>query len=201
MKPRRAAVALVLAAVVGSGLSACEPSQLGAAAIIEDQRITMSELQGYLDVVREQRAQFALPTELGPEAARLEIERRVLDSVFERAAAEMGIVITAEDIETTRNAEERSSDELAQLAAQNNVTLASLDELYRRFTIERAISEEIETQFPDADEQTLNAEFAKRLVATAQSMRIRINPRYGSFDPQVGQIQPTQFDFLRPPAA
>lgn len=199
MKQRRAAGALVLALLVGSGLSACEPNHLGAAAIVEDQRITVTEVQTYLDTVREERARFNLPTELGPDAARLEVERRVLDLVFERAARDLGIVITEADIEETRAAEERSAEELAELAAQNNLTAQSLDQLYRRFTIERRISEEIGKQFAGADENRLNEEFAKRLVAIAQTMKIRINPRYGRFDPQQGQIQRTQYDFLQPP--
>lgn len=200
MKQRRAATALVLALVVGSGLSACEPNQLGAAAIVEDQRITVTEVQSYLEDVREERAKFNLPTDLGPDAARLEVERRVLDLVFEQAARELGIAITEADVEETRAAEERPAAELAELAAQNNLTEETLDQLYRRFTIERRISEEIDKQFPNADETRLNEEFAKRLVAIAQSMTIRINPRYGSFDPQQGQIQRTRYDFLQPPA-
>ncbi len=201
MKSRRAAAVLVATVIVGSGLSGCEQNQLGAAAIVDDQRITLSEVQGYLDRVREQRELYGLPTDVGPEAARLEVERRVLDLVFERAAAEMGIAVTEAQVEETRAAEERPATELAELAAQNNVTVESLDALYRRFTIEREISEAIDAQFPGADEQRLNSEFAKRLIATASGMKIRINPRYGTFDPTVGQIAPTQFDFLRAPEA
>lgn len=202
MKQRRAVpkgVALVLAAVVGSGLAACEPNQLGSAAIVGDEKIRVSEIQEYLDVVRSERAQYGLPEDLGPDAARLEVERRVLDRVFEQAALELGIAITEADVEETRAAEERPAEELAELAAQNNLTEETLDELYRRFTIERRISEEIGKQFPGADETRLNEEFAKRLVAIAQKMQIKINPRYGKFDPQQGQIQRTQYDFLQPP--
>ena len=202
MKQRRArtaGVSLVLAVVVASGLAGCEPNHLGAAAIVEDQRITVSEVQNHLDIVREQRVQFGLPADLGPDAARLEVERRVLDLVFEQAARELGIPITEADIEATRAAEQRPAEELAQLAAQNNLTQESLDQFYRRFTIERRISEEIGKEFPNADPTRLNEEFAKRLVAIAQAMEIRINPRYGRFDPLQGQIRPTQYDFLQPP--
>ncbi|MBA3745605.1 hypothetical protein [Sporichthya sp.] len=199
-RPMSKGVALVLAAVVGSGLAGCEQNRLGAAAVVEDHRITVTEVQGYLDLVREQRAQFGLPTDLGPDAARLEVERRVLDLVFDKAASDLGLVVTPADAQATRDADERSAEEIANLAAQNNVTLASLDELFRRFTIERKISESIKAEFPAADDTQLQAVFSDRLVATAQSMDITINPRYGSFDSMSGQIQPTQFDFLRAPA-
>ncbi len=197
-RSRRVAL-LFAAAVTFGGLSACEPSQLGAAAIVEDQRITVTEIQSYLDQVREQREEFGLPTELDPDAARVEVERRVLNLVFERAAQQMNLRITEADIEETRSAESRSADELAELAAQNNVTVESLDEVYRRFTIERKISEAIEQQFPNAGETQLNEEFAKRLIAVAESLRIKVNPRYGTFDPKVGQITATSWDFLKAP--
>lgn len=199
-RPMSKGVALVLAAVIGAGLAGCEQNRLGAAAIVEDQRITVTEVQGYLDLVREQRAGFGLPTDLGPDAARLEVERRVLDLVFDRAATDLGLVVTAEEVEATREADGRKPEEIANLAAQNNVTLASLDDLFRRFTIERKISEAIKAEFPDADETQLQAVFSDQLIATARSMKITINPRYGSFDSMSGQIQPTQFDFLRAPA-
>ncbi|GAA0636747.1 SurA N-terminal domain-containing protein [Sporichthya brevicatena] len=193
-------VALLFAAVVTfGGLSACEPSQLGAAAIVEDQRITVSEIQGYLDQVRDQRKEYGLPTQLDRDAARVEVERRVLNLVFERAAQQMNIRVTEAEIEKTRAAETRSADEIAELAAQNNVTADSLDEVYRRFTIERLISEAIEQQLPNAGEVQLNEEFARRLVAVAESLRIKVNPRYGTFDPKVGQVIATQWDFLKAP--
>ncbi len=202
MKHRRTAarvvlpVALVLAL---GGLSGCRTSQLGAAAIVGNQRITVSEIQGTLDKVRDQRVQYGLDTDLGPDAARGEVERRVLDLVFERAAADMGLTVTQADVEKTKASEERSDEEIAQLAAQNNVSMDNLDELYRRFTLERAISDAIEKQFPGADEKTLNDEFSKRLIQTASEMDIRINPRYGTFDPTVGQITPLEPDFLQIP--
>jgi hypothetical protein len=182
-----------------SGLSGCKTSQLGAAAIVENQRITVSEIQGTLDDVRDQRAAYGLDTDLGPEAARGEVERRVLDLVFERAAADMGITVTPADVEKTKAAEDRSDEEIAQLAAQNNVSADNLDELYRRFTLERRISDEIEKQFPGADSKKLDEEFSARLIKTASEMHIRINPRYGSFDPTVGQITPLEPDFFQVP--
>ncbi|HVE28060.1 MAG TPA: SurA N-terminal domain-containing protein [Sporichthya sp.] len=203
MKHRRTAarVALPVAVVLAlGGLSGCRTSQLGAAAIVDGQRITVSEVQATLEDVSDQRRRLGMDPELGPEAARVEVERRVLDLVFERAAVDLGIVVTAADVAATRAAEERSDEEIAQLAAQNNVSVDALDDLYRRFTIERRITDQIDKQFPGADEKKLNDEFSDRLVRTAREMEIRINPRYGTFDPTVGQIAPLKADYLQPPA-
>ncbi len=193
--------ALVLVLVTGAALSACGPNQLGAAALVDDQRITVSEVQQTLTDVRELRERFDLPTALGAEAARLEVERRVLDLVFERAAADLGIRVTPGDVAAARGAEDRSEDEIARLAAENNVSLTSLDELYRRFTLEQKISERVAKLNPGASENQLSAAFAERLVTTAKRMQIKINPRYGVFDPNVGQIAPSQADFRRAPKA
>lgn len=203
MKPSRRtsmrAAALALAA--GAALSACGPSQLGAAAIVDDQRITVSEVQQTLKDVRELRERFALPTALGAEAARMEVERRVLDLVFEQAATDLGLQVTAGDVAQAQDAEDRSPEEIARLAAENNVSLASLDQLYRRFTLEHKISDQVSKLNPGATEAQLNAAFAERLVATAKKMQIKINPRYGEFDPTVGQIAAVRPDFLRAPKA
>lgn len=198
-RQRRAVVSLAI--VSGAAMSACGPSQLGAAAIVEDQRITVSEIQQTLTDVRELRERFALPTALGAEAARLEVERRVLDLVFEQAATDLGIKVTAGDVAQAQDAEDRSPEEIARLAAENNVSLTSLDQLYRRFTLEQKISDRVSKLNPGATEAQLNAAFAERLVATAKRMQIKINPRYGAFDPTVGQIAAVRPDFLRAPKA
>lgn len=191
--------AAALAITAGAALSACGPSQLGAAAIVDDQRITVSDVQQTLKDVRELRERYALPAKLGADAARLEVERRVLDRVFERAATDLGITITPGDVAQARDAEDRSPEEIARLAAENNVSLASLDELYRRFTLERKISDQVAKLNPGATQAQLSAAFAERLVATAKRMQIKINPRYGVFDPNVGQIAARRPDFLQAP--
>jgi hypothetical protein len=196
---KRAAVALVLAVVAGSGLTACEPNTLGAAAVVGNHRITVTEIQNTLAGVREQRAAAGLPADPGADAARTEVLRQVLDLVFEQAAKNLGLAITAADVQATRDADERSDAELGGLATESNVNLEDLAELFRRFTLEQKISDALEKKFPGAEQQQLDAEYEKLLIATAQSMDIRVNPRYGTFDPVHGQIAPTQFDFLRPP--
>ncbi len=195
----RGAVALVGAAVVGSGLSACEPNTLGAAAVVEDHRITVTEVQNTLAGVREQRAAAGLPAEPGTDAARAEVLRRVLDLVFEQAAKNLGLVITQADVDAIRAADKRTDAELGGLATESNVNLDNLDELFRRFAVEQKISDAIEARFPGASQEQLDQEYGKFLASTAQAMKIRINPRYGTFDSASGQIEPTQFDFLRPP--
>lgn len=193
------ALALVLAVVVGSGLSACEPNTLGAAAVVEDHRITVTEIQNTLAGVREQREAAGLAPDPGADAARSEVLRRVLDLVFEQAARDLGLVVTDADVKAARDADERSDAELGGLATQSNVNLANLGELFRRFAVEQKISEAIEKKFPGASQEQLDMEYGKFLATTAQSMDIRINPRYGTFDALRGQIAPTQFDFLRAP--
>ena len=197
MKHRLGLAAAVVIGVVG--LSGCQTSQLGAAAIVDGQRIKVSEIESTLDHIRDQRAQHGLSTDLGPDAARGEVQRRVLDLVYERAASDLGITITDADVQATRDADSRSDAELADLAAQNNVSVDNLDDLFRRFTFEKKISDLVDKQFPGASEEKLNTEFSNRLESTARELNIRINPRYGTFDPVVGQINPLEPDYLKAP--
>ncbi|MGQ0624472.1 MAG: hypothetical protein ACT4PP_07455 [Sporichthyaceae bacterium] len=199
--PRRRVATMLLAPLAGAlALSACGPDQLGAAAVVDGQRITISQVQDTLREVRELRERFDLDGDLPPEAARLEVERRVLDLVFERAARELGLRVTEGDVAAARAEERRSAAEIAELAAQNNISLDSLDELYRRLTVEAKIGDRLAAQNPGLAQEELGQVIGQALVATAMKMDIRINPRYGTFSVTEGSISPFVFDFLASPA-
>ncbi|MGQ0629424.1 MAG: hypothetical protein ACT4P1_00130 [Sporichthyaceae bacterium] len=201
MPRRRATTALAVVLTGAAALSACGPNQLGAAAVVDGQRITISEVQDTLRDIRELRERFDLESALPAEAARLEVERRVLDLVFERAAVELGVRVTEGDVAATRAEERRPPEEIARLAAENNLSLDSLDELFRRLTVEEKIGDRLAAQNAGMPQEQLALVIGQSLVATAQKMQIRINPRYGTFSVTEGSISPFTFDFLAPAKA
>jgi len=85
---------------------------------------------------------------------------------------------------------------LAQVLARNNLSLDALDEVFRQQVLSRKIGQKLTAGSVLTSDQ-VDLRLRDRLVATARSMRIRINPRYGTFDPNLGQINPVAFDFLR----
>jgi hypothetical protein len=109
-------------------------------------------------------------------------------------------VVTQDDVDQVRATDKRTDAELGDLATQSNVNLDNLPELFRRFALEQRISEALDQKFPGEEQAQLDAEYEKFLSATARKMHIRINPRYGTFDPDHGQITALAPDYLTPPA-
>lgn len=204
--PRRSRAAAVVVVTAAAALSACGPNQLGAAAIVGDERITVSEVQQTLESLREARELYGLPAELGENAARVEVERRLFVEILERAAAEAGVVATPGEIAAARAelvAQYPSETELARAAAEQGVTLAILEDLNRTQVLGQELQDQISGQSPGLTPEALNMRLSQRVVDAARGMKITVNPRYGSFSvdrffaADGGAIAPTEFDFLR----
>lgn len=198
-----AGAAGILAAL--AALSGCGPTQLGAAAIVEDDRITVSEVQGALKAVRDLQQRYDLPVDGAATAARNEVRRRIVAMVFEQAAADLGLSVSAGEIAELYS-EERSQfdDETAYLRAlaERNLTPGALDREYRQALLAQKIGEQLERRSGgQMSDEELQTELGKRLVDTAGAMEIRVNPRYGRFDPNEGLIKPVRFDYFRSASA
>lgn len=203
--PRRSRAAVIVVAAVAA-LSACGPNQLGAAAIVGDERITVSEVQQTLESLREAREAYGLPAELGENAARVEVERRLFVAILERAAAQAGVVATPGEVAAARAELARqypSEADLARAAAEQGVTLAILEDLNRTQVLGQELQDQIARQNPGLAPEALNMRLSQQVVDAARGMEIKVNPRYGSFSvdrffaADGGAIAPTEFDFLR----
>jgi hypothetical protein len=204
-RARPARLALAAAALLLPALAACEPEQLGAAAIVDDTRITVSEIQGALEIVRDAQERLGVPTEDLADAALREIQRRVVVLIYTEAAEREGLTITEGEVATRRAAYRQaagSDSEYERRALQNPSfprTLSGAEDDIRLELIERKLADKLSAA---AGRTLTNDELGplieERLVATAKSMRVRINPRYGQFDPEGGAIKPYPFDFFRP---
>src|SRR5437899_2275116 len=95
---RRIVVSLAVVGLGASALAACSPSELGAAAVVDDTRITVSEIQGSLAQVRSLQSQYGVGNEDSSTAARSEVQRRVIDLVFEKAARDLGVGVSAGEV-------------------------------------------------------------------------------------------------------
>jgi hypothetical protein len=191
----------VLVLLGGLSVSACAPSQLGAAAIVDGQRITVTDIQNTLKSVHALQAQYGIASTDSPTAARDEVQRRVVDLIFDRAARDMGVHVSADEISTAINAErtQLGGDKgLAQEFARSNLSLAAADDVFRQQLLNKKMIQKLTNTNIGLSPDQVSAKLLGDLVSAAKSMRIKINPRYGTFDSQAGQINPTAFDFLRP---
>jgi hypothetical protein len=197
---RRNVVLLGVAAL--AGLSACGPSQLGAAAVVNSQRITVSDVQGALTSVRKVQDQYGLAHADPSTAARNEVQRRVVELVFERAARDLGINVSDGEVSDAIDAEKKllgGPEPFRQALAQANISSDQITEVFRQQVINAKIGIKVEAQAgAKLTQDQVDQKVHDTLVATAKRLHIRINPRYGTFDESKGQIAAPAPDFLHP---
>lgn len=179
--------------------TACGPNQLGAAAIVGDDRITVATVQDSVERTRALQDQQSVIVRGPALAARLEVERRVIDLIFLRTAQELGV--SASDSEIAALVEENRKDlggqaKFLQALAANNLNESQVTDVFRTQVLSGKIAEKL------AGGRKLSAaEVDKRLqaklIAVAAGMRIKINPRYGTFDPTVGDIVQRAPDYIK----
>jgi hypothetical protein len=193
---------LALGVASVAALSACGPSQLGAAAVVNSQRITVSEIQGTLSSVRDQQDKYGLDHADPSTAARNEVQRRVVELVSERAARDLGISVTDGEVSNAIDAETQllgGAEQFHQALAQANIAEDQVTEVFRQQVINTKIGLKVAAQAGSKlTQDQVDAKVHDTLVATAKRLHIRINPRYGEFDPVKGQITAPAPDFLKP---
>jgi parvulin-like peptidyl-prolyl isomerase len=193
---------LILAVGTLAGLSACGPSQLGAAAVVNSQRITVSDIQGRLKAVQQLQDRYGVEHADPSTAARNEVQRWVVQLVFERAARDLGITVTDGEVSNAIDAESKllgGDDQLRAALAQANLSEDDVDEVFRQQVINSKLGLKVAAQAGTRlTQDQVDAKVHDTLVATAKRLHIRINPRYGTFDPVKGQIAAPAPDFLKP---
>jgi hypothetical protein len=193
---------LALAVATVAGLSACGPSQLGAAAVVNSQRITVSDVQGRLKAVQALQDRYGVEHADPSVAARNEVQRWVVALVFERAARDLGINITDGEVSNAIDAETKlvgGPEQFRAALAQADLSENDVNDVFRQQVINRKIGSAVLGQAgTKLTQDQVDAKVHDTLVATAKRLHIRINPRYGTFDGNMGQISPPAPDFLRP---
>jgi SurA N-terminal domain len=199
---RRLRGGLVAAVAAVAGLSACGPSQLGAAAVVNSQRITVSDIQGRLKAVQQLQDRYGVEHADPSIAARNEVQRWVVDLVFERAARDLGITVTDGEVSNAVDAETKllgGPEQFRAALAQADLSENDVTDVFRQQVINRKIGLKVVARAgTQLTQDQVDTKVHDTLVATAERLHIRINPRYGTFNGSLGQIKPPAPDFLRP---
>ncbi|WP_165358598.1 SurA N-terminal domain-containing protein [Haloactinopolyspora alba] len=168
--------ALAVAAVVA--LSACDSDQVGAAAVVDGERFTVSELQ---DQVKEsqQLEGFDVRAAGGVSGFQRELlTRHIQHEIFLRLAERENIDITQAQIDDAIERFESQSPDgnLGPALAQNGYTRES----FRAGLTDQLIVQEY-TSRTGADQ----AAVTQALVDLGEQLNIEVNPRYGSWGDQL----------------
>ncbi|CAL9540722.1 SurA N-terminal domain-containing protein [Streptomyces sp. Tu 3180] len=187
---RRRRTALLLTAAIAAAaplLTACgNDAHPGAAAVVGDQRITVSQLENRVEEVRAAH-RAAVPDEAQYEQAvartgsltRDTLHGMVLDRVLQHAARDAGVTVTPREVQRMRSGLEEQAGGAEALEAawlqQYGVPPRRLDENLRLQLEAQKLAERLGTD-------TGRPEFWKALSEAGKDLGIDLNPRYGTWD-------------------
>jgi len=185
-----------LALAAGLALTGCGPAKAGAAVIIDGQRIPISVIQDKVEAVSAARAQHGLEQTAVDELAREQIQRLITHEVFLRAGAQHGVTITAGEIDRTiADLEARfgGAEAFQEQVAAQNVAPGDLRTFVQDFLTGEALTDSVSgSATTEAELAAAQEEINTLLNETAQSLKVQLNPRYGSWDPATGEIKPSE---------
>ncbi|MBN0046019.1 SurA N-terminal domain-containing protein [Streptomyces actuosus] len=194
---RRRRTALLLTAAIAAAaplLTACgNDGHAGAAAVVGDQRITVSELESRVNEVRTAQraavpedAQYARVVAGTGGIARDTLHGMVLDRVLHRAAEDAGVTVSRKDVQQLRDELERRTGGAEALETtwlqQYGVPPRRLDDNLRLQVEAQKLASALGTQ-------TNQPAFWAALSKASEELDVDMNPRYGSWDAEkVGRV-------------
>jgi hypothetical protein len=184
---RRSLAAAVVALLATVSLTACSPDQLGAAAIVDGNAISTETLQSSA------RAYLAIvPTADKPQLQQRILERMILSRIIAKAARENDVHVSTGAVAAQRDKFYATTKNrrglVAALASQQSPIIIPpdyIDQWVRdQLLVHKIVVKLAGSDDPATDEAT--ARGSSTLSATAKAMKIEVNPRYGTWNPNRG---------------
>jgi hypothetical protein len=181
-----------IAAAGALALAGCGQTQLGAAALYSNQRISIATLTA--QVANLNAAYQADKAKLNPRYTTAQMPRDVLSWMLRFATADqvakrLGITVTPAYAQKQANAEQasirQSGDTLPEAAVLNGLPPDLLPKLGRYIAIQIKLQKLLDHGVPptsNAAQQVLVAKISHVNCLAAKSMEIKINPQYGGYD-------------------
>jgi len=172
------------------GLTAC--GSINSAATLGDITITQEELQTSIDQLLTERAAVdtsQMQLESGAILNRSQLRFQVITTIFDEIAKELKINLTDSEITASRaNLIAQSGGEavLASNLVAAQIASSNFDRYIRANLISNKLNEALlATGVAEAE---LNARISQLINAKAKQLEISINPRYGTWDAEIGDI-------------
>jgi hypothetical protein len=183
---------ILTALVVATGLLLTSCSNVDAALTMGDTKITTAELQANVDLILAERAKVdttQMQLETGENLLRNQLNFKLLLAGFSEIATELDIQITSSEI-AGRRAEiiEQVGGEEALPGALVSAAIApeDLDGYLRALLTTQKLGQALgQTGVAEAEIQTRIQEL---FIAKINELKIKVNPRYGIWDPTTGTI-------------
>ncbi|MEW2578975.1 SurA N-terminal domain-containing protein [Streptomyces syringium] len=192
---RRRTALVVSAAVLLSAplLTACgSTSHPGAAAVVGDDRITVSQLQHEVNVVRDAQRSSPQGQQLLANSARLNQDtliRLVQNRIVQQAAEDNGVEVTRREVQRRRAEVERSNGGAETVRARFLALGIAPDRIDEALTMDLTRAK--------LDGKLGAARTNDVLRRTSDALHVDVNPRYGTWDPKRGTAEPAREPWLR----
>jgi len=177
---------------IASALLLTGCSQSNEAAMIGDFKISQTELQSSIDAVMAERAKVdssQMQLESGEELNRGQLRFKILMHTFDEIAKELKLEVTSSQLGAKKASIIQSVGGEAELP-KNLVNAAIAQQNFDTYVRAIVISEQISaalSQSGVADEE-VSAKVGQLLTAKAKSLGVKVNPRYGAWDSEVGDV-------------
>jgi SurA N-terminal domain len=196
-----AAAALLVTAPLITGCGS--DAHPGAAAVVDGQRITVSQVQARAEAVRDaQRAQpqsAQLIRSTGP-LPRYTLSNMIREKVVERAAEEEGAELTRRDVQQYRAEQERrlggAEGLRAQMLRERAIAPGQIEETLR---MDRRVLKVAEALGIDLSDPRAGEVMDRKFIETAKSMGIGISPRFGEWNNDQVALTSSEEKWLKPP--
>jgi hypothetical protein len=181
----RALAMAAAAVVVVVSLTACRADQVGTAAIVDGDSISVEELQdateGYLQ---------AVPNASSGDAQQAILQQLIVSAVIQKAADIAGVTVTDSEVAQQRDqvldsvrepaaaAEVSARDYVSRQLAQGQTGAVVPPDDLEQFIRDQLLATKLGENDPAAANDAL--------VAAARETDVEVNPRYGRWDPQQG---------------
>ena len=180
----------VLAIATGLLLTGC--SQTNEAATVGDFKITQTELQSSIDAVMAERSKVdtsQMQLETSDALNRGQLRFKILMHTFDEIAKELDLEITSSQVVARKQQISQSLGGDAELP-KNLVNAAIAPQDFDTYVRAILISERITSALAQSGvaEADVATQLGKLLSAKAKELGVKINPRYGFWDVEAGDV-------------
>ena len=183
-------IVAIIAALSLATLTAC--GQTNSAATLGDITITQSDFQETVDALLAEREGVdvsQMQLESGGALNRSQLRFLIISNIFDEIAKELKLEITKTELATTRDgliAQSGGEAELSKNLVAAQIASKNFDRYIRAIIISDKISAAL--QASGVAEEDVSAQLSQLVTAKTKELKISVNPRYGTWDDESGDI-------------
>ena len=183
---------ILVALTIATGLLLTGCSQSNEAATVGDFKITQTELQSSIDAVMAERSKVdtsQMQLETGDELNRGQLRFKILMHTFDEIAKELDLEITTSQVVSRKQQIAQSLGGESELP-KNLVNAAIAPQDFDTYIRAILISERITSALAASGvaEADVANQLGRLLNAKAKELGVKINPRYGVWDAELGDV-------------